>query len=81
MERLSRPPIDRSLDEIERAILPNVGLLLECLLDAAESARSGTGSARQGGELKILAGHMSDLTWQIESATAVQLPEPVRMSA
>ncbi len=76
-----RPPLDRSFDEIERAILPNVGLLLECLLDAAEANRSATRSAGQANELKILANHVRDLTRQIESATAVQLPEPARMSA
>lgn len=81
MERHGSPSLDHSLEEIERAILPNVGLLLDCLLDAAETARSGTGSARPGGELKILARHISDLTRQIESATSAQLPEPVRMSA
>lgn len=75
----SRPPLDLSLDEIERAILPNAALMLTCLLDAAESAR--TAGVSRAGELKILANHVRDLTRQIEAATAVQLPEPVRMSA
>ena len=77
----SRPEIDLSLEEIERAILPNAVLLLDCLLDAAETARAGGVGDSHAGEIRILAGHVRDLTRQIERATAIQLPEPVRMSA
>ena len=77
----SRPKIDLSLEEIERAILPNAALLLDCLLDAAETARAGAVGSSHAGEIRILAGHVRELTHQIERATAVQLPEPVRMSA
>jgi hypothetical protein len=75
------PKLDRSFDQIEDSILPSVGLLLDCLLDAAASARPGTDCEAQAGELRLLARHVEELSRRVESLVQRQLPEPARMSA
>jgi hypothetical protein len=81
MDRSTRTfDLDRSLDRIEDSILPSVGLLLDCLLDAA-AARPGIDCEVQAGELRLLARHVEELTRHVETLVERQLPEPARMSA
>jgi hypothetical protein len=78
---LSTRSLDRSFDQIEGAILPSIGLLLDCLLDAAAAARPGIDANVQAGELRLLARHIEELTRQVETLVPSQTAEPARMSA
>lgn len=77
----SRPDLDRAFDEIEGAILPSVGLLLDCLLDAAASARAGVDAGAQAAELRSLAAHVEDLGRRVAALTPPNHAARTRMSA
>lgn len=82
--RLPQPDprdLSRAFDEIEGAVLPSIGLLLDSLLDAAASARAGIDANVQAHELRMLAAHVADLTRQVETLTPPHYAARTRMSA
>lgn len=82
MESPASLPAPGDLDRIEAAVLPNISILLDTLLDAAGAARPGEDANRYAGELRMLALGAEELTRQLEAV----MPPPqaaarLRMSA
>jgi hypothetical protein len=78
-------PFDLDSDAIDAAILPNLSLLLDALLDAAGTARPGIDAFANACEIRMLSLGLEELTRQMEALAAmpaaVQEPAPARMSA
>jgi hypothetical protein len=69
--------LDRTLEAIEDDILPGLAVMLEALLDAAASGRSGTDMEAQAAELRMVALELEALTRQVEAlAPAADQPPP-----
>jgi hypothetical protein len=83
---VSSDRIDEAFGRIEDVILPNVSMMLEALLDAAQLASTGSGQAACAAELKAVACQLDALTRQVEAiapAPPVQAVTewPIRMRA
>jgi hypothetical protein len=59
--------LDRTLEAIEDDILPGLAVMLEALLDAAASGRSGADLEVQAAELRMVALELEALTRQVEA--------------
>ena len=78
------PLVDHALSEIETAILPSLGQMLEGVLEAAVMARAGVQPEEHGAELRRVIGELEQLTRTMETLTACAVPlQPaeVRISA
>lgn len=64
----AQPRFDEALDSIEQAILPNLSLLLEAAVDAAETSQPGIDSGERAAELRNLARQIGDLTALVVAA-------------
>ena len=76
------PRLDRSFDEIEASILPNLALLLDGVLDAAGMARAGADARFYAAEIRMLSLGLEEVTRQVEALAPVPALQPrLRMSA
>ena len=76
------PQLDRSFDEIEASILPNLALLLDGVLDGAGMARAGVDARLYAAEIRMLSLGLEELTRQVEALAPVAALQPrLRMSA
>jgi hypothetical protein len=76
------PQLERSFDEIEASILPNLALLLDGVLDAAGMARAGVDARLYAAEIRMLSLGVEEVTRQVAALAPVAALQPrLRMSA
>ena len=85
MEQATQPALDRAFERIEETILPSLSLLLDGLLEAAVNGRPGVDADVHAAEIRSIAGHLQQVTRQVESlsncAYLYAAPPRERMSA
>lgn len=59
--------LDDALGRIEEAILPNIALMLETMVDAADHARRGSDAATCAVELRMLALQLESVSRQMQA--------------
>ncbi len=74
------PRIDEALSEIESAILPSLGQMLEGVLEAAATARAGVEPEAHGRELRRVVAELEQVTRRMEMLAPLQAGA-VRISA
>lgn len=74
--------IDDAFERIEGTILPCVAMMLETLLDAADTGNVGSGPEAYAAELRTLGHQLEALTREIETASSSRVDAgPYRRTA
>lgn len=67
--------LDEAFDRIEETILPCIGMMLDTLLDAAETRETGFAPLAYSVELRTLALQLEALTREIETASPARIDQ------